>query len=103
MNFLQKLVFIINLEEPDSPRTTYDCKIPAPPKLDLNANQDGPPALPVHLQKVLLNSKSISAHDPYLLPLPNHVSVNHLYACSIRDGVMAIGSTFRYRKKVIFG
>jgi hypothetical protein len=85
----------------DSPLSSYDCKMPLPPPLDLNQQENFPPSLPVQLQKVLLNSKSISESDPYLLPIPNHVGVNHLYACSIRDGVMAIGSTFRYKKKYV--
>ncbi|KAJ1928241.1 galactose metabolism- protein [Tieghemiomyces parasiticus] len=38
--------------------------------------------------------------DPnHVLPVPNHVVLNHLFACSIRNGVMAIASTTRYRKK----
>ena len=74
--------------------------MPPMPKLDLNANQESPPPLPAQLQKVLLNSRAIS-DEPYVTPVPNHVSVNHLYACSIRDGVMAISCTQRYRSKVI--
>jgi len=35
-----------------------------------------------------------------VLPVPNHVVLNHLYTLSIRDGVMALGTTTRYRKKV---
>jgi len=35
-----------------------------------------------------------------VLPVPNHVVLNHLYTLSIRDGVMALGTTSRYRKKV---
>eukprot|EP00842_Homolaphlyctis_polyrhiza_P001984 jgi/Hompol1/2787/HPOL_000379-RA len=62
---------------------------------------DPPPTLPPHLQRVILNSKAISAKEPYVLPAPTHVTLNHLYACSIRDGVMAIGCTTRYRKKYI--
>ncbi|KAI8918883.1 hypothetical protein BC831DRAFT_482021 [Entophlyctis helioformis] len=61
---------------------------------------DPPPSLPPHMQRVLLNSKTITS-DPYLLPVPTHVTLNHLYACSIRDGVMAIGVTSRYRKKYV--
>ncbi len=89
--------------EPDSPKESYNCEIP-PPKLDLGAAaiEGVPPGLPSHLQKVLLNSKIVSIHDPHALPVPSHVSVNHLYACSIRDGVMAIGTTCRYKKKVFF-
>lgn len=84
--------------EAESPRSSYDCIIPLMPSLNL---EETPPPLPTHLQKVLLNSKSIPNQDPNLLPMPNHVCVNHLYACSIRDGVMAIATTNRYKKKHI--
>lgn len=89
-----KKVIINNAEIPDSPVESYLCNLP------LMRSDKQPPSLPAQLQKVLLNSKSITQDDPYILPVPNHVSLNHLYACSIRDGVMAISSTSRYRKKV---
>ncbi|KAK9721192.1 galactose metabolism- protein [Basidiobolus ranarum] len=58
-----------------------------------------PPTLPPHLEKVLLNSANVSKDDTMMLPVPNHVVLNHLYACSIRDGVMAVAGTTRYRQK----
>ncbi|KAI9096907.1 hypothetical protein DFS34DRAFT_127627 [Phlyctochytrium arcticum] len=61
---------------------------------------DPPPTLPPHLEKVLLNSHAIARDDRSTLPVPNHVTLNHMYACSIRDGVMAVGCTTRYRQKV---
>ncbi|CAG8435019.1 7256_t:CDS:2 [Diversispora eburnea] len=63
--------------------------------------EDQPPALPPHLERVLLNSSTISKEDNSVLPEPNHVVLNHLYACSIRDGVMAVAGTARYRKKYV--
>ncbi|CAG8577326.1 10231_t:CDS:2 [Paraglomus brasilianum] len=60
-----------------------------------------PPLLPPHLERVILNSSSASKDDNSSLPVPNHVVLNHLYACSIRDGVMAVASTTRYRKKYV--
>lgn len=36
-----------------------------------------------------------------MLPEPNHVMINHLYAMSIKDGVMVISSTQRFRKKYV--
>lgn len=67
-----------------------------------------PPLLPPHLEKVLLNAVPIhpeglpkGVEDSWLLPVPNHVVLNHLYACSIRDGVMAVAGTSRYRNKYI--
>ncbi|CAI2166680.1 12709_t:CDS:2 [Funneliformis geosporum] len=61
--------------------------------------EDQPPTLPPHLEKVILNSSTVSKVDNSVLPVPNHVVLNHLYACSIRDGVIAVAGTTRYRKK----
>ena len=59
-----------------------------------------PPGLPPHLERVLLNSGNVEHDDASILPLPDHVTLNHLYALSIRDGVMAVATTARYRRKV---
>lgn len=72
-----------------------------PPESPGSMTEDQPPTLPPHLEKVLLNSSAVSKEDNSVLPVPNHVVLNHLYACSIRDGVMAVAGTARYRKKVI--
>ncbi|ELV11679.1 5'-AMP-activated protein kinase subunit beta-2 [Tupaia chinensis] len=39
--------------------------------------------------------------DPALLPEPNHVMLNHLYALSIKDSVMVLSATHRYKKKYV--
>lgn len=62
--------------------------------------QPQPPSLPPHLDKILLNSQAVSEEDNSVLPEPNHVTLNHLYATSIKDNVMALSTTTRYRKKV---
>ncbi len=36
-----------------------------------------------------------------LLPEPSHVSLHHLYAQSIRDNMLVLSSTSRYRKKCV--
>ncbi|KAI0220011.1 galactose metabolism- protein, partial [Massospora cicadina] len=71
-----------------------------------SASKNKPPALPPHLEKVILNAAplnddgpGLTSEDSWLLPVPNHVVLNHLYACSIRDGVMAVAGTTRYRNK----
>lgn len=73
---------------------------PPTPQSQAQAGAQQPPSLPPHLEKVLLNSQAVSEEDNSVLPVPNHVTLNHLYACSIRDGVMAVAGTARYRKKV---
>lgn len=89
----------------------------------------GPPILPPHLLQVILNKdtplsvsilpdrsidckkrmssflqtvlKTLFQCEPTLLPEPNHVMLNHLYALSIKDGVMVLSATHRYRKKYV--
>ncbi|XP_043571918.1 5'-AMP-activated protein kinase subunit beta-1-like isoform X1 [Chiloscyllium plagiosum] len=60
-----------------------------------------PPILPPHLLQVILNRDTGISCDPALLPEPNHVMLNHLYALSIKDGVMVLSATHRYKKKYV--
>ncbi|KAI8976117.1 hypothetical protein BDB01DRAFT_765131 [Pilobolus umbonatus] len=103
VNYLQ----VMEDEEEDSVSMTssvseeYTNEIP----VDLWSSEDAskmkqPPSLPPHLEKVLLNSQTVSEEDNSVLQEPNHVTLNHLYACSIKDNVMALATTSRYRKKV---
>ncbi|XP_005721250.1 5'-AMP-activated protein kinase subunit beta-2 [Pundamilia nyererei] len=48
-----------------------------------------PPILPPHLLQVILNKDTNISCDPALLPEPNHVMLNHLYALSIKVGLLA--------------
>ncbi|XP_017783726.1 PREDICTED: 5'-AMP-activated protein kinase subunit beta-1 [Nicrophorus vespilloides] len=61
----------------------------------------GPPFLPPHLLQVILNKDTPLSCEPTLLPEPNHVMLNHLYALSIKEGVMVLSATHRYRKKYV--
>ncbi|KAK6645418.1 hypothetical protein RUM43_001695 [Polyplax serrata] len=61
----------------------------------------GPPILPPHLLQVILNKDTPLSCEPTLLPEPNHVMLNHLYALSIKDDVMVLSATHRYRKKYV--
>jgi hypothetical protein len=68
------------------------------------ATQKQPPTLPSMLDKTVLNAPP---ETPLLgnnrmmeeLPIPNQVTINHLFALSIKDGVMGLATTKRYRKK----
>lgn len=51
--------------------------------------------------QVLLNKETPESCDPNVLPEPNHVMLNHMYALSIKDSVMVLSSTQRYRKKFV--
>ncbi|KAJ2530266.1 5'-AMP-activated protein kinase subunit beta-2, partial [Coemansia sp. RSA 1937] len=86
----------------NSPPGEYGMVIPDLAKIareSTNSRRSEPPLLPPHLNQVLLNSSEIRRDDPNVLPVPNHVVLNHLYACSIKDNVMAVSSTSRYRGK----
>ncbi|XP_004689532.1 PREDICTED: 5'-AMP-activated protein kinase subunit beta-2 [Condylura cristata] len=60
-----------------------------------------PPILPPHLLQVILNKDTNISCDPALLPEPNHVMLNHLYTLSIKDSVMVLSATHRYKKKYV--
>ncbi|CAM0135982.1 hypothetical protein VKS41_005641 [Umbelopsis sp. WA50703] len=88
----------------DIPHYLQDLAQQSPEAAVLSAQQQQltqPPGLPPHLEKVMLNSQAVSDEDNSVLPVPNHVNLNHLYACSIKDGVMALAATSRYRKKYV--
>ncbi|CAK9302041.1 unnamed protein product [Gordionus sp. m RMFG-2023] len=61
----------------------------------------GPPILPPQLLQVILNKDIPYHYEPELLPEPNHVMINHLYALSIKDGVMVMSCTHRHNKKYV--
>ncbi|XP_038073265.1 5'-AMP-activated protein kinase subunit beta-2-like [Patiria miniata] len=81
-----------------SPPGKYAQEIPT---REMQTSSGGPPFLPPHLLNVLLNKDVGAQYEPTLLPEPNHVMLNHLYALSIKDGVMVLSATHRYRKKYV--
>ena len=63
-----------------------------------------PPIIPPHLLHFMLNKnpvRKISSEYPELLPKPCHTLLNHLYVTAMNEGVMAISSTQRYKKKFV--
>lgn len=75
------------------PESDYRQNIP-----DLDEYTKEPPSLPPHLRHIILN-KSTPSTDPLALPNPQAVSLNHLYCTAIKDGMMVLGATQRYREK----
>lgn len=59
-----------------------------------------PPPLPPHLRHIILN-KIPPTIDVRLLPVPQHVALNHLYCTAIKDGMMVLGVTQRYKQKFV--
>jgi len=68
-------------------------------KLDVKCRN--PPTLPPHLLQVILNKDVSYQPDPILLEEPSHVMLNHLYAQAIRDDLLVLSSTQRFRKKYV--
>jgi len=60
-----------------------------------------PPTLPLMLGKVILNSSSHLKDDNSVLAIPNHVVLNHLATSSIKNHVLAVSATTRYKKKYV--
>jgi len=60
-----------------------------------------PPVLPPHLLQVILNKDTPLCCEPTLLPSPGHVMVNHMYALSLKDDVIVMSATQRYKKKCV--
>uniref|UniRef100_A0A3Q3DYI8 Protein kinase, AMP-activated, beta 1 non-catalytic subunit, a n=1 Tax=Hippocampus comes TaxID=109280 RepID=A0A3Q3DYI8_HIPCM len=58
-----------------------------------------PPILPPHLLQVILNKDTGISCDPALLPEPNHVMLNHLYALSIK--VRSTSCGLRWERDVL--
>ena len=75
------------------PESDYRQNVP-----DLDEYTKEPPSLPPHLRHIILN-KSTPSMDPSALPNPQAVSLNHLYCTAIKDGMMVLGATQRYREK----
>mmetsp|Transcript_23727 Transcript_23727/g.63816 ORF Transcript_23727/g.63816 Transcript_23727/m.63816 type:complete len:249 (-) Transcript_23727:30-776(-) len=59
-----------------------------------------PPPLPPHLRHIILN-KVPPVNDAAALSIPQHVALNHLYCTAIKDGMMVLGITQRYREKFV--
>lgn len=48
-----------------------------------------------------LDNEPALADDASVLPVPSHVVLHHLCTSAIRNGVLAVGNTTRYRKKYL--
>ena len=81
-----------------SPPGSYSQEVPSRKPAERHA---GPPMLPPHLLEVILNKDTNVRCDPALLPEPPSVMLNHLYALSIKDGVMVLSATHRHKKKYV--
>ncbi|THU98594.1 hypothetical protein K435DRAFT_526435 [Dendrothele bispora CBS 962.96] len=51
-------------------------------------------------QNAKVFDETVVADDNSVLPVPSHVVLHHLCTSAIRNGVLAVGETVRYRQKV---
>ena len=63
--------------------------------------QPTPPALPMFLNKSILNGTLPMKDDASVLVMPNHTVLNHLATTSIKAQVLATSSTTRYKRKYV--
>ncbi len=59
-----------------------------------------PPSLPGFLGKPILNAATPMKDDNSVLTMPNHTVLNHLATSSIKNNVLAVSATTRYKRKV---
>jgi hypothetical protein len=59
-----------------------------------------PPSLPAFLKESVLNDKSLRENDTNVLTMPSHTVLNHLGIKSIKNGILVISGTTRYKRKV---
>lgn len=81
------------LEDPDGEVFTHTMP-------DLDDYTKDPPPLPPHLRHIILN-KPPQLQDTAALPVPQHVALNHLYCTAIRDNMMVLGITQRFKTKFV--
>jgi hypothetical protein len=94
-------------EEPSAPAST---RIPVTTAsgTDVSVARHGHPNPPSHSplrtlaggSTAALGTNAALADDASVLPVPSHVVLHHLSTSAIRNGVLAVGNTTRYRKKV---
>lgn len=87
---------------PESKRSTADAdaELYGTHVPDFDEYNKEPPPLPPHLRHIILN-KPPQLQDTAALPVPQHVALNHLYCTAIKDNMMVLGITQRFRTKFV--
>ncbi|RAL60159.1 hypothetical protein DID88_000784 [Monilinia fructigena] len=86
--------YLIDMDKPEDSRE-YRYAITAIEKLP------APPTLPGFLGKPILNSNAPMKDDNSVLIMPNHTVLNHLATSSIKNNVLAVSATTRYKRKYV--
>ncbi|KAI9608580.1 hypothetical protein H4Q26_004763 [Puccinia striiformis f. sp. tritici PST-130] len=89
-------------EPPPPPSTDQEQDTPTPGHVGFAAE---PPNLPAQLKEGILNLSSRlpngASDDNSLLPKPDHSVLNHLAASPIRQGLLSVGVTSRFKRKYL--
>lgn len=85
--------YLVDIDEPDtSPQYLFS--------LDLCQKLPAPPSLPGFLGRPIMNAAILMKDDNSVLNMPNHTVLNHLATGSIKNGVLGVSATTRYKSKV---
>jgi hypothetical protein len=84
--------YLLDLDEPED-SAAYKYAAQAIVKLPT------PPSLPGFLGKPILNAATPMKDDNSVLNMPNHTVLNHLATSSIKNNVLAVSATTRYKRK----
>lgn len=85
--------YLADFDQPEDSRA-YQLSVAALDKLPT------PPVLPGFLSKPIMNANALIKDDNSVLNMPNHTVLNHLATSSIKNNVLAVSATTRYRNKV---
>lgn len=86
--------------EGDGEATDQDGEVFSNNMPDMDDYTKEPPPLPPHLRHIILN-KPPQLQDTAALPVPQHVALNHLYCTAIKDNMMVLGITQRFKTKFV--
>lgn len=87
--------YLVDLDKPEE-SSEYQYAAAAIEKLPT------PPTLPGFLGKPILNAATPMKDDNSVLTMPNHTVLNHLATSSIKNNILAVSATTRYKRKVSF-
>ncbi|KAF4992789.1 hypothetical protein FDECE_13619 [Fusarium decemcellulare] len=86
--------YLVDFDQPED-SSAYQYAVTAIEKLP------NPPTLPGFLSKPILNAATLMKDDNSVLNMPNHTILNHLATSSIKNNILAVSATTRYRNKYV--
>ncbi|ORY71268.1 5'-AMP-activated protein kinase beta subunit, interation domain-containing protein [Pseudomassariella vexata] len=86
--------YLADFDQPEDAKS-YQLAVTALDKLPT------PPSLPSFLGKPIMNNTTLIKDDNSVLNMPNHTVLNHLATSSIKNNVLAVSATTRYRGKYV--